>query len=108
MGDLDHCCGYFQDVMGVAGQRGGQGGPEAGSSPILVLAVWERRAGLKLMEEEAVGEGTSSGAEEQPRNVTQEAGLHRGLGGWPVAQEVRQGRAPWLWPWRAIGEVALQ
>ena len=26
----------------------------------------------------------------------------------PAPQEVRQGRVPWLWPRRAVGEVALQ
>lgn len=46
------------------------------------------------MEEVALGKGTSPGAEEQPRSVTQEAGLHGGLGAWPVVQEVRQGQAP--------------
>lgn len=35
--------------------------------------------------------------------MTQEGGLHRGLGGWPVAREFRP---PRLWPWRAIGEGA--
>ena len=38
--------------------------------PILVSAAWERGAGLQLVGEEAVGEGMSRGAKEQPGSVT--------------------------------------
>ena len=73
--------------------------------PILVSAAWERGAGLQLVGEEAVGEGTPGGPEEQPGSMPLEGGLRGGLGTPPAPQEVRQGRVPWLWPRRAGGEM---
>lgn len=59
VGDLGHCCGDFRDVMGGAGQRGGQGGPKLEAPP-----SWCQQCGRGGRAEADGGGGTGGGDEQ--------------------------------------------